>query len=105
MQDGIHIARMIHELYSGQRGLGQIPVNIFVDSQALCDSIFSTKQIDDKSIQHVIASFKQCLEDGEIRNFEWVCTKLMYADLLTKPGVKPDLMMEAMQAGIIRRQN
>ena len=85
--------------------MGQIPVEVFLDSKALCDSIVSTKQVEEKEIRHIITSFKQRLVEEEIHKFDWVCTKEIYADLLTKPGVKPDFLFDVMETGEIQRSS
>ena len=103
VDDSIYLGRMLHEMYSGKPGQGQLPADVFVDAQSLLDSIGSTKQVEEKTVRHVIASFKQNVEDKEIRMFDWVSTKEMYADILTKSGVKPDFVLEALETGCLKR--
>ena len=62
-------------------------------------AIESTKQLEEKTLSHIIAAFKQNLEDGEVRSFNKVGTEKMYADILTKPGVNPGLVLDAFETG------
>ena len=102
---GIAISRQLHEIYTGQPHNGHIPVDVFIDSEALEQSIYSSKQIEEKKLRTEIAGFKQNIADGDIRKVEWVSTNEMYADLLTKNGVKPDLVIGTLSDGIIKRTN
>ena len=95
------VAKMIHEIYTGSPNNGQIPVEINLDAQSLLDSIESTKQLEEKTLSHIIAAFKQNLEDGEVRSFNKVGTEKMYADILTKPGVNPGLVLDAFETGTL----
>ena len=99
VDESIYLAKMIHEIYTGVPNNGQIPVEINLDAQSLLDSIQSTKQLEEKTLSHIIAAFKQNLEDGEVRSFNKVGTEKMYADILTKPGVNPGLILDAIDIG------
>ena len=101
VDESIYLAKMIHEIYTGSPNNGQIPVEINLDAQSLLDSIESTKQLEEKTLSHIIAAFKQNLEDGEVRSFNKVGTEKMYADILTKPGVNPGLVLDAFETGTL----
>ena len=105
VDESVYIAKMIHEIYSGSPNKGQVPVEVNLDAQSLLDSIESTKQLEEKTLSHIIAAFKQNIEDGEVKSFNKVNTKEMYADILTKPGVNPAFVLEAFEKGSITRQN
>ena len=55
LEDSIYLARMFREVYSGKASEMQIPVQVKIDSKTLLDSIISTKQIDEKTLRHLIA--------------------------------------------------
>ena len=82
--DAIFIARMVHQIYTGRKTLEQIPVYMFTDSQPLHDSIYSTKQVERKTMRHVVHIMKDAVSRGDLEKFIWVDTKNMIADVLTK---------------------
>ena len=59
MEDSIYLAKIIHEIYTGKPNSGQIPVELNIDSKTLLDSIHSTKQVDEKTIRHLVSWIKQ----------------------------------------------
>ena len=82
------MARTFCEIYTGKRGESQIPVIVYTDSQALIDSINSTRQIEDKLLRPIIKWFKQCLESRMVKEINWCDTEVCLADILTKSGSK-----------------
>ena len=85
--------------------MDQIPVVIFTDSNPLKESLYSTKQVERKTIRHVIQSMKDALDRKEVEKYEWVETKDMIADLLTKDSASPDLFMMVLESGKLPRRN
>ena len=59
--DAVSMARMIHRIYTGGRVQEQIPVVMFTDNKPLQDSIYSTKQVEMKTMRHVIGTKKDGL--------------------------------------------
>ena len=55
LEDGIYLSRLIKEIYSGRVSEDQLPVEARTDSKTLVDSISSTKQVDEKTIRHIVA--------------------------------------------------
>ena len=105
--DGIFLARMIQEIFSGEKSSNQIPVIICTDSHPLKDSLYSTKQVERKTVRHVIQSLKDNLLRKEVEMFRWVETKEMIADLLTKDSANPELLMSVIHSGTLpgKREN
>ena len=99
--DAIYLARMIHEIYTGNKSMKQIPVEVFTDSKPLYESIHSTKQVERKSIRHVVQMMKDSLARGEVRKFHWVSTKDQLADLLTKDSANGEAVKKVLKHGII----
>ena len=87
MEDGIFQAQMFNEAMTGKAG-GQIPVQMKIDSKTLYDSLKSTKQVEEKTIRHLIAWQKQQIEAKTIEKVDWVCSEEQIADVFTKKGVK-----------------
>ena len=88
MEDGIYLARCVHEIYTGERGEGQIPVQVVTDSQSLLDSLESTRQVEEKLIRPLIKWMKQMLDSKAITNIRWCDTCVCVSDAFTKPGSK-----------------
>lgn len=97
--DSIFMARMLKEIFTGKKSMNQIPVVIMTDSNPLKESLYSTKQVERKTIRHVVQSMKDSLARKEVDRYEWVDTHGMVADLLTKDSANPDLFMEVLESG------
>ena len=87
--DAIFMARMIKEIYEGKKSLEQIPVMICTDSHPLKESLYSTKQVERKTVRHVVQSMKDSLARKEVESYRWVESPKMIADLLTKESANP----------------
>merc|ERR1712101_44878 len=62
----------------------RLNVRILTDSQPTLESIASTKQIERKGLRILVHEMKDKLRDGEIDSYQWVSTKQIWADGLTK---------------------
>ena len=100
LDDAVYIARIVAEIYTTKRGENQIPVTLVTDSQSTLDSIFSTKQVDEKLMRPLIQWVKQCMDSNWLQEVRWCDTKLIPADMLTKAGL-PIVrnVMEMMKTG------
>ena len=94
-----HLPKIIHEIYTGKPNSGQIPVELNIDSKNLLDSIHSTKQVDEKTIRHLVAWIKQQKEEQTVKKIDWVPTEDMLADVFTKKNVKTDDILQAVIQG------
>ena len=61
-----------------------MPVRVLTDSEPTLESIASTKQIERKGLRMTVQEMKKKLRDGEIKSYQWVSTKQIWADGLTK---------------------
>ena len=68
--------------------LDQISVIVYTDSKPTIESIYSTRQVERKTVCHVIQLMKDALDRGKVNKFKYVNTKEMLADILTKDSVK-----------------
>ena len=59
-------------------------MNIITDSEPTWESIASTSQIERKQLRMVVKEMKDKLREGEITSYQWVSTKNIWADGLTK---------------------
>merc|ERR1712240_504523 len=57
---------------------------IMTDSQPTLESIAYTRQIERKGLKITVQEMKEKLMEGEIVSYQWLSTKEMWADGLTK---------------------
>ena len=101
MEDAIYLARMIKEIYTGKVSESQIPVEFKIDSKTLLDSLHSSKQVDEKTIRHLVAWMKQQLECKLITSIDWVRSENQIADVFTKKNANTDSILSVMCKGKI----
>ena len=101
MEDAIYLARMIKEIYTGKVSESQIPVEFKIDSKTLLDSLHSSKQVDEKTIRHLVAWMKQQLECKSITSIDWVRSENQIADVFTKKNANTDSILSVMCKGKI----
>ena len=100
MEDSIYLASMFTELYTGKsKSDKNIHVDMNIDSKTLHDSLFSTKQVEAKTIRHLIAWMKQQMEEGNVSNIDWICSQEMLADVFTKKNVNTHDIIETVTKG------
>ena len=93
LDDSIHFARMIQEIYEGKaylRSPKQIPVRAATDNKSLWENLNNTRQCDEKLLRNSIALVKEMVDRGEVETVDWVDTSNMLADALTKKGENSD---------------
>ena len=76
-----------------------MPVRVLTDSEPTLESIASTKQIERKGLRMTVQEMKEKLRDGEIKSYQWVSTKQMWADGLTKEIEMADGLRELLKTG------
>ena len=59
-------------------------------SKVLQEFLYSTKQVERKSLRHMIQNLKDSVSRGEVEEFKWVDTKNMLTDVLTKESAISD---------------
>ena len=101
IEDSLYLARTVNEIYTGKSGKqsGQVSVNLKIDSRTLLDTLKSTKQVEEKTVRHIVAWIKQQIEEKRVQSVDWVCSEEQLADVLTKSGVKTDPILKVMKAG------
>ena len=99
LEDAIYLARMIQEIYTGKVTENQIPVEVKIDSKTLHDSLHSTKQVDEKTIRHLLSWIKQQIEEKTVQQIDWVCAEDQLADVFTKKNAKTDSILSVIQEG------
>ena len=57
----------------------------------------SSKQLDEKTIRHLIACIKQQKEEKGIAKIDWVCSQEQLADVFTKKNAKTNAILTGMK--------
>ena len=83
LDEVVYIARQIEILLFGDYRK-RLPVRIMTDSEPTLESIASTRQIERKGLRMTVQEMKEKLMEGEIVSYQWLSTKEMWADGLTK---------------------
>ena len=79
----VYIARQVEILLFGDYRK-RMPVRVMTDSEPTLESTASTKQIERKGLRMKVQEMTENLLDGEIKSYQWVSTKEMWADGMTK---------------------
>merc|ERR1712240_1007376 len=74
-------------------------VRIIIDSKPTLESIASTKQIERMQFRMVVKEMKDKLRDGDITSYQWVLTKNIWADGLTKEMSMTEGMRNLLKQG------
>ena len=89
MDEAIHFARMVAEIYDGTVDLknpAQIPVEAKTDNKGLWENLNNSRPCDEKLLRNSVALVKEMLSRREVSTVDWVATSNMLADVLTKKG-------------------
>ena len=89
--DTIGLARAVKEVYTGIRGERQNETTLKSDSQSLEDTLFSTKQIEEKILRPTILAMKQMMTRKQIGRFDWVESADCLADIFTEKGAPTNI--------------
>ena len=102
MDDSIHLADMIVEIYTGSPLSNiQIPLIVNEDSKSLIESLYSTKKVKRKTMRVIISSLQQLIKSGRIRAINHVASKDQVADVFTKKGVNTNLVLDTVSNGTL----
>merc|ERR1712121_333548 len=74
-------------------------VRIITDSEPTLESIASTGQIERKQLRMVVKDMKDKLREGDITSYQWVSTKDIWADGLTKEMSMTEGMRNLLKQG------
>ena len=94
----VYMARHVEILLFGDYRK-RMPVRVLTDSEPTLESIASTKQIERKGLRMTVQEMKEKLRDGEIKSYQWVSTKQMWADGLNKEMEMADGLRELLKTG------
>ena len=96
--EAVYISRQL-EILLFREYRKRIPVRIMTDSEPTLESIASTRQIERKGLRMTVQEMKEKLMEGEIKLYQWLSTKEMWADGLTKEMEMAEGLRNLLKAG------
>ena len=78
-----------------------LPVRGVIDNKSTTEAVRSTTVVSDKRLRRDIASVKEMLTCGYVKQIDWVPGDQQLADVLTKRGVNGSKLLSVIQKGII----
>ena len=103
MQDAVEnamfIKAMLIDILGCERKL-ELKIELVTDNKSLTEAIYRNTQVSDKRLRIDIAALKQEVEEGDVL-VTWVPGSRMLADVLSKKGVKKDLLNSILRSGKI----
>ena len=82
----------------------RMPVRIYTDSEPLFESIASSKQIERKNLRMTVQGLKERLMEGDVKSYQWIPTKEMWSDGLTKEMEMAEGVRKLMKTGVCELQ-
>ena len=71
----------------------EIPIECVTDNQSLLETVYSTKNIQDKRLKVDVAILRNMLSTGEITKVKWIKSSLQLSNCLTKSGASTALLL------------
>ena len=78
----------------------RMPVKVYTDSEPLLESIASTRQIERKNLRKTIEGLKERLMEGDVKAYQWIPTKEMWSDGLTKEMEMAEGLRKLIRTGV-----
>ena len=106
LDDAIHFARMVKEIYDGFVDLKepkQVDVEAMTDNRGLWENLHNTRQCDEKMLRNSIALMKEMLDKKEVKSVKWVETAHMLADTLNKKAGNSSSIKEILSRNVISK--
>ena len=106
LDEAIHFARMVREIYDGVVNLKdpkQIEVEAVTDNKGLWENLHNTRQCDEKLLRNSVALMKEMIEKNEVKKVDWVETNDMLADVLTKKGGNGSWIKEVVSRNLVSK--
>jgi len=101
LADGIDAAdwvlKLSHEFGMVKKGSSALALT---DSRSLFEAALTTNQVSDRRLRVEISAIRETKEKGEIE-ISWISKDKQLADVLTKKGASPKILIDALSSGII----
>ena len=100
VDDAIFAARQVEILLYGEYKK-RVKVHLFTDSEAMLESIASSKQIERKTLRLTVVDLKERLIEGDITSYSWLSTDNMWVDILTKEMHLPEKLEDVFMKNVM----
>ena len=80
----------------------EIPIECVTDNQSLFETVYSTKNIQDKRLKVDIAILRNMPSAGEITKVKWIKSSLQLSNCLTKSGASTALLLKTLKFGTVQ---
>ena len=98
IDEAVYTGKQVEILLFGDYKM-RIPVRIITDSEPTLENIASTRQIERKGLRMTVQEMKEKLIEGEVKSYQWLSTKEMWADGMTKEMEMADGLRKLLQSG------
>ena len=89
------IKSLLEELINCNNG---IPVESVIYNKSLCETLYSTKCIEDKRLTVDVAILRERLHIGELNAVKWMDTSKQIANCFTKSGTSSTLLFDILKS-------
>jgi hypothetical protein len=97
--EAIYVRQILSEILYNDPRKTVIPIVGYIDSNQLAQQIRSTKQSTDKRMILDIAGIRQTVNSGEVEEINWIPTREMLADCLTKKNADSQSLKDVLERG------
>ena len=97
--EAIYVRQILSEILYNDPRKTVIPIVGYIDSNQLAQQIRSTKQSTDKRMILDIAGIRQTVHSGEVEEINWIPTREMLADCLTKKNADSQSLKDVLERG------
>ena len=104
LDEAVHFARMVKEIYSGRVNLKhpqQIVVKALTDNKGLWENLHNTRPCEEKLLRNSVALIKEMMVNSEVKEIKWIETSKMLADVLTKKSGGGNWVKEVVSRNVI----
>ena len=96
--DGCELAQYLFAMIRPVCPMLQSPVQGFIDSQSLYETLGTSSQVSDRRLRVEISALRQMVEEGDV-NVHWISRHQQVADVLTKSTASDRLLTKVLQDG------
>ena len=104
VEDAVFATRQIETFLFGKYER-KIPIQLFMESEGMLESIASTTQVERESLRTVVQDLEKRLIDEDIASYQWILTDSMCAGALTKEMEIHDDMRSFLTEGVFELQD
>lgn len=99
---GVYLSHLYAEITGGIADSTHLPLVCVSDNKSLWDSVKSNKGVSEKRLRLEIAAIKEMIQEGIIKKFHWIESNGQLADILTKKGASPHMLLKTFEEGVLK---